>query len=138
MFQARNRRSRIANTQDTDLRIYWLRLDVGDRVIMTQESKDACFCPHVPHTRRGIAAACHEHVQGGVQAETVDAAEMAVVVANDLDSVNDFDHEKRNKQLHSPHTLLYSRSQHLIILSSPAENKYGWRALTARPRTGLM
>ena len=35
------------------------------------------------------------------------------------------------------HTLLYSKSQHLTCLSSPAENKYGWRGLTATPRTVL-
>lgn len=32
-------------------------------------------------------------------------------------------------------TLLYSRSQHLTILSKPQENMYGWRGLTANPVT---
>src|ERR1700733_6133627 len=32
-------------------------------------------------------------------------------------------------------TLLVSRSQHLTILSSPHENRYGCRGETARPRT---
>lgn len=35
-------------------------------------------------------------------------------------------------------TLFVSRSQHLTILSSPHENKYGCRGETARPRTVLM
>jgi hypothetical protein len=32
-------------------------------------------------------------------------------------------------------TLLHSRSQHLTCLSSPHENRYGCRVLTATPRT---
>ena len=32
---------------------------------------------------------------------------------------------------------MYSRSQHFTCLSSPAENRYGWRGLTTRPRTVL-
>lgn len=35
-------------------------------------------------------------------------------------------------------TLFCSRSQHLTCLSSPAENKYGWRSDTAKRRTVLM
>ena len=35
-------------------------------------------------------------------------------------------------------TLLYSKSQHFTILSSPQENIYGWRGEMARPRTAFM
>lgn len=67
-----------------DLRVGFLALDVGDGALVAGEDVDVGAGAHVPDAGYAVATTCDEEVQTGVQVEGVDAAEMAVVVADDF------------------------------------------------------
>lgn len=65
-----------------DLRVGFLTFEVRDGSLMAGENVDIASGAHVPDAGDAIAAACDEYVEGGVEGEGVDAAEVAVVVAD--------------------------------------------------------
>lgn len=116
-------------------------------------------CVYVCETHSGcsITTACHQDVDGGMEVQVVNSAQVTVVVTDNLQKwlltleVTVFSQlsyvmwELQSLMLYllcnygvCACTLLYSRSQHLTCLSSPQENRYGLRELTATPLTVLM
>ena len=54
------------------------------RVVVTGQAVDLVLGPHIPHPGHGIATAGHQQVQGGMELEREDAAQMPVIVPHDL------------------------------------------------------
>ena len=63
----------------------------GDCIGVTGQCVDIGLGSHVPHSSRRITAASHQNIDRRMQCHTVNGAQMAVVMANDL-ITNQSDH----------------------------------------------
>lgn len=97
-------------------------------------NKSTYSCDSISTTR-------HKHIQRWVQLKRKHAREMAVVASDDLVVLE-------IPAYSCPYITISlvlfinsnrcDRPVHSTFLSSPAENRYGWRGLTSRPRMALM
>ena len=76
--------SQTENRLGTHLGVDALAEDGADGVIVAAEAVHLHLRAHVPDAAHGVAAARHEHVERRVQCDGVDAAQVAVVVADHL------------------------------------------------------
>lgn len=109
------------------------------------------------HSGCSVTTARHQDVDGGMEVQVINSAQVTVIVTDNLQKPlvtievtypSLFSHHVGAAEFEVIHllhsyfvcvcTLLYSRSQHLTCLSSPQENRYGLRELTATPLTVLM
>lgn len=119
--------------------------DISNSVGMSRQSVDAGLSPHIPHTSSGISPSSHQHINSGVKRHAIDSTEVAVIVTHYLwvqvirNKIMEEEGEieehcmclsmkkglglRRKGAEGEMLTLLYSRSQHLTCLSSPAEKR---------------
>ena len=56
---------------------------------MTSQHMRLDFAAHVPHSADAVSPACHQQIQSGVQRHGVDPAQVAMILANDLQCVTE-------------------------------------------------
>ncbi len=71
-----------------------LRQDAAHSVVVTGQAVHLDLGPHIPHPAHAVPPAGHQDVQGRVQLQCIDAAQMPVVVADDLQQWKRFEIEQ--------------------------------------------
>src|ERR1700733_8461398 len=98
---------------------------------MTCKDVDLSFGAHIPHSRRGITARRDKDVKCWMQGQGIDAREMAMVMSDNFIRFQIPALHHLNGTIRSG----WMKQWKMNTLSSPQENRYGWRGDTAKPRT---
>lgn len=105
------------------------------RQLRAAPPRHAYLGANVPHAGRGVARTSDQHVQRRMQ-RTTPSPHVNLVARPRHSTHHEYTPDKWPWYCRT--TLFASRSQHLTVLSSPAEKRNGERVDTASPRMALM
>ena len=71
-------------TSGNDLGVGRLGENGPDGIVVSGQTVDLMFGPHIPDPGDGIAASRHQQIEGGMEGQAKDATEMPVIMSNDL------------------------------------------------------
>ena len=71
-------------TTSNDLRIGCLGENSTHRIVVSCQTVDLMFGPHIPDSSYSIASSRNEQIEGGMESQTKDTTQMSVIMPNNL------------------------------------------------------